>query len=282
MKKFLRLTKGRIQKFGQYWDLLVLLVQRDLKLKYRRSFLGYLWSVLNPLLSMLVMWYVFSEIFDRRSIANFPVYLICGNILFSFMREATTQAMGSVIGNASLLKKAYVPKYIFTLSKVTSSMVNFVLSLGALLIVMIFTKVQFRWENLMIVVPILELYVFCVGLGLFLAALTVFFRDVQNVWSVVTLAWMYLTPIFYSLDSFNESKVEDVVQMSARGLLIRRFNPMYMYIQQFRYFIMQHYIEGIEVPVMTLMWRGGLVAVIMLVIGLITFNATKNKFILYI
>jgi len=284
MKKFLRLTRERIRKFAQYWDLLALLVQRDIKLKYRRSFLGYLWSVLAPLLSMLVMWVVFSQIFDRSSIANFPVYLICGNILFSFMRESTTQAMGSVVGSASLLKKTYVPKYIFTLSKVTSCMVNFVLSLGALLIVMIVTRVQFQWMNLLIVIPILELYVFCVGLGLFLAAITVFFRDVKNIWGVVTLAWMYLTPIFYSMENFLDSdmKKQGLMVMKPLGLYIRRFNPMYMYVQQFRFFIMQHYIPEIEVPVMTLMWRGGLVAVLMLIVGLATFNATKNKFILYI
>lgn len=278
MKKFLRLTKERIRKFTQYWDLLVLLVQRDIKLKYRRSFLGYLWSVLNPLLSMVVMSIVFTQMFHRK-VENFPVYLICGNILFSFMRESTTQAMTSVIGSASLLKKSYVPKYIFTLSKITSSMVNLVLSFGALIIVMIFRGVPFRWMNLLGLIPVLELYVFCVGLGMFLAAVTVFFRDVKNIWSVVTLAWMYLTPIFYSLENRIESSTG---KLDTVGLLIRRFNPMYMYIQQFRFFIMQHYIPEIEVPVMTLMWRGGLVAVLMLVIGLLTFNATKNKFILYI
>ena len=277
MKKFLRLTKERIRKFGQYWDLLVLLVQRDLKLKYRRSFLGYLWSVLNPLLTMVVMSIVFTEMFKRK-IENFPVYLICGNILFSFMRESTTQAMTSVVGSASLLKKSYVPKYIFTLSKITSSMVNLVLSFGALLIVMIFSGVRFQWMNLLGFIPVLELYVFCVGLGLFLAAVTVFFRDVRNIWSVVTLAWMYLTPIFYSLESHTYADGT----MKPIGLLIRRFNPMYMYVQQFRYFIMQWYVPEIEVPVMTLMWRGGLVAVLMLFVGLATFNATKNKFILYI
>ena len=278
MKKLWRLTKGRLQKFGKYWDLLVLLVQRDIKLKYRRSFLGYLWSVLTPLLSMTVMAIVFTRMF-KRSIANYPLYLICGNILFSFMRESTTQAMTSVIGSASLLKKSYVPKYIFTLSKITSSMVNLVLSFGALIIVMIFRGVPFRWMNLLGLIPVLELYVFCVGLGMFLAAVTVFFRDVKNIWSVVTLAWMYLTPIFYSLENRIETSTG---KLDTVGLLIRRFNPMYMYIQQFRFFIMQHYIPEIEVPVMTLMWRGGLVAVLMLIVGLATFNATKNKFILYI
>lgn len=272
---------GWLKRFFRYWDLLVLLVQRDIKLKYRRSFLGYLWSILTPLLSMAVMAIVFSKMF-KRSISNYPLYLICGNILFSFMRESTNQALNSVIGSSALLKKTYVPKYIFTLSKVTSCMVNFVLSLGALFIVMIATGEPFRWINLMAIIPIIELYVFCVGLGLFLAAITVFFRDMKNIWSVVTLAWMYLTPIFYSLESFSEKGANGQYTVSTLGILERRLNPMYMYIQQFRYFIMQYHIDLVEAPWDTLMLRGAICAALMLVVGLLTFNATKNKFILYI
>ncbi len=281
MKKLFGKIKDSIMRFAHYWDLLVLLVQRDVKLKYRRSFLGYIWSVLNPLLSMLVMVIVFSTMF-KRSIENFPVYLICGNILFSFMRDATTQAMNSVIDNAALLKKAYVPKYIFTLSKITSAAVNFVFSLGALLIVMLATHVQFRWMNLLIFIPIIELYVFCIGLGMFLAAITVFFRDVKNIWGVITLAWMYLTPIFYSLESFYTPGIENRnLAMATLGLFIRRFNPMYIYIQQFRYFILQ-YSPAWEVPFTVLIWRGALVALGFLLVGAFTFRRTENKFILYI
>ena len=281
MKRIATYIKNSVAEFKRYWDLLILLVQRDVKLKYRRSVLGYLWSILNPLLTMLVMAVVFSHMF-KRSIENFPVYLICGNILFAFLRESTTQAINSVLGNASLIKKAYVPKYIFTLSKITSCLVNFVLSLGALLIVMIATGVRFRWNNLLIVIPILELYIFCIGLGLLLAATTVFFRDIRNIWSVVTLAWMYLTPVFYSLEVFyNTSEPNANLASETIGLIIRRFNPMYMYIQQFRYFILQ-YSPVWEVPCSVLIWRGGLVAVVMLLIGGLVFNRTKEKFILYI
>ena len=281
MKNVFRKVKDSVLRFFHYWDLLVLLVQRDVKLKYRRSFLGYIWSVLNPLLSMTVMVIVFSTMF-KRSIENFPVYLLCGNILFAFMREATTQAMYSVLENAALLKKAYVPKYIFTLSKITSAAVNFIFSLGALVIVMIATHVPFRWTNLMIVIPILELYVFCIGLGMFLAAITVFFRDVKNIWGVITLAWMYLTPIFWSLESFYTPGIENKNQaMATLGLIVRRFNPMYIYIQQFRYFILQ-YNPAWEVPWNVLMWRGALVSLLFLLIGAFTFRRTENKFILYI
>jgi len=250
----------------KYKDLLILLVQRDIKLKYRRSFLGYIWSVLNPLLSMLVMVVVFSHMFSR-GIENFPVYLICGNILFSFMRESSTQSLTSIIGNAALLKKIYVPKYIFTLSRVTSSLVNLVFSLGALVIVMLVTGARFSWYCLLIVIPILELYVFCVGLGLFLAQANVFFRDVGNIWSVVTLAWMYATPIFYSLDSLSP----------VLRYWVPKLNPMYIYITQMRDFVMNGCMTWDA-----LIWRGALIAVVMLGIGLWTFTKTKDKFILYI
>ena len=109
---------GRMQGFYKYKDLLVQLVSRDLKLKYRRSFLGYVWSILNPLLLMLVMTIVFSHIF-RFDIANYPVYLIIGQTLYNYMNNSTTHAIYSITDNGPLLKKTYVPKYIFTLAKIT-------------------------------------------------------------------------------------------------------------------------------------------------------------------
>ena len=117
------MMKERVKSLFRYKDLLAQLVSRDIKLKYRRSFLGYLWSVLNPLMTMAVMSVVFSQMF-KKGIENYPVYLLSGNILYSFMRESTTHGLTSITGNASLLKKTYVPKYIFTLSKVTSDLVN--------------------------------------------------------------------------------------------------------------------------------------------------------------
>ena len=135
---FMKLWVDRINTFLKYKDLLFQLVSRDIKLKYRRSFLGYLWSVLNPLFVMIIMTIVFSTMFSRN-IQNFPVYLFTGKMLFDFLSTSTNQAMTSVTGNAALLKKTYVPKYIFTLSKVTSCMIDLVFSLGALLIVMLCT-----------------------------------------------------------------------------------------------------------------------------------------------
>ncbi len=262
---FQRLKK-RLQIFFQYRDLMFLLVDRDIKLRYRRSVLGWVWSVLNPLLDMLVKVIVFSYLFSRN-IPNYPVYLISGQLMYSFMRESSTQALSSIPGNAAMLKKIYVPKYIFTLSKINSAFVNLLYSLIALLMVMLFTRVKFTFWWFMIVIPIVELYVFCVGLGLFLAALNVFFRDIGNIWSVLTLAWMYLTPIFYDLD---------VLSPKLRHWM-PRLNPLYMYIRQVRDFILAGTWERYMLTV-----RGGYLALLMLAFGLFVFTKTKDKFILYI
>ena len=215
--------KTRCQVLYNYRYLIKQLVTKDIKLKYRRSFLGYVWSVLNPLMVMVVMYLVFSKMF-RFNIDNYSAYLIIGQTLFTFMTEATNQAIFSITGNGPLLKKVYVPKYVFTLSKVTSSLVNLVFSLGAMIIVFVITKVQFSWAMLFFPVILMEVYIFSLGLGLFLAEAAVFFRDIQYIYNVLTTAWMYLTPIFYPMEQLPES-----VQKA-----IKIFNPMYQYITQFR------------------------------------------------
>ena len=179
------MNPNRKTLFG-YRDLLKELVSRDLKLKYRRSFLGYVWSVLNPLMIMVIMYIVFSNIF-RWNIPYYPVYLISGQMMFNFFSASTTQSIYSITDNASLLKKTYVPKYIFTLSKVTSGMLDFLFSLGAMFLVIIFTKTPFHWSMLAIPLVAAQLYLFCLGVGLFMSAANVFFRDIQYIYSAPLL-----------------------------------------------------------------------------------------------
>lgn len=260
------LFQQRVKNSWQYRDLLKQLVTRDIKLKYRRSFLGYLWSVLNPLLIMLVMTVVFSTMFSRN-IENFPVYLFTGQVMFNFMNTSTHQAISSITGNAALLKKTYVPKYIFTVSKITSGMVDFVFSLGALLIVMIATRARFTPYILLAPLVAVQLYLFCIGLGMFLAQANVFFRDIQYIYNAVTTAWMYLTPIFYPMESLPE-KVQ---------WMVKHLNPMYFYVGQFRDLVYYGRMPG---PVITL--AGWTAAGVMLIIGIKSFLKTQNNFILYI
>ncbi len=255
-----------IREFWKYRDLLRLLVMKDIKLKYRRSVLGYLWSILNPLLIMGVMTIVFSTMFSRN-IENFAVYLFCGQLLFNAMNNTTHQAINSVTGNASLLKKTYVPKYIFTVAKITSGFADLVFSLGALVIVLLVTQAQITWYVLLFPFVLLQLYVFCIGLGLFLAQANVFFKDSQFIYNAVTTAWMYLTPIFYPLEALPEAVI----------WFIKHFNPMYFYVGQFRDLIYYGRMPG---PVIILAGCGAALA--MLLLGIWFFLRSKDRFILYI
>ena len=255
-----------LKEIWSYRDLLKLLVTKDIKLKYRRSVLGYLWSILNPLLIMTVMSVVFSTMF-KRNIENFPVYLFCGQLLFNFMNSSTHQAIYSITNNAALLKKTYVPRYIFTIAKITSGMMDLVFSLGALIIVMLITGARFSWTCLLFPFVIVQLYLFCVGLGLFLAQANVFFRDIQYIYNAVTTAWVYLTPIFYPMDALPEHL----------QWFIKHCNPMYFYVGQFRDLIYSGYLPGWKI-----ITAGCVTAVVALVIGIWSFKRSQDKFILYI
>ena len=255
-----------LHEFWKYRDLLKLLVVKNIKLKYRRSFLGYVWSVLNPLLIMVVMSVVFSTMFSRN-IENFPVYLFCGQLLFNYMNSSTNQAISSINGNAALLKKTYVPKYIFTLARVTSGLIDLFFSLGAMVIVMVVTKAPITWRVLLAPLVLVQLYVFCVGLGLFLAQANVFFKDTQFIYSAVTTAWMYLTPIFYPLEMLPQQL----------QWCVTRLNPMYFYIGQFRALIYTG-----QLPEALLVISGCGAAVVMLALGMWSFMRSKDQFILYI
>ena len=164
--------------FWRYRYLLWNLVSRDFKLKYRRSVLGVVWSVLNPLLMCLVYWAVFSSLMDMRGsgIDNFAVFLMCGQLLFNFFNEATSTSMSSVLSAAPLLKKVYIPKYIFPLEKCCFAMVNCIFSFVALLLVMIFTGAPFHLTIFEALYPLVTLFFFSLGVSMFLAAATVFFR----------------------------------------------------------------------------------------------------------
>ena len=257
--------KRQINGFMQYKHLLLQLVERDIKLKYRRSFLGYVWSILNPLMIMIIMVAVFSSMF-RFDIVNYPVYLIIGQTIFNFVSESTNQAMWSITGNASLLKKTYVPKYIFTLSKVTSSCVNTLFSLGAMVLVFLVCHVKLNWYMLFIPIIIIQVYVFCVGMGMFLSQATVFFRDIQYIYAAFVTAWMYLTPMFYPI-SIIPDNIKTVIY----------YNPLYYYVTYLRMLVIDGEIPGMEINVICICF-----SFLFLLIGLLIFKKNQDKFILYI
>ncbi|MDE7312850.1 MAG: ABC transporter permease [Eubacterium sp.] len=259
-------TAARLRGLYRYRALMKQLVIKDLKLKYRRSFLGYVWSVLNPLMVMVVMYLVFSQMF-RFEVENYPAYLIIGQATFHFMTEATDQAVFSITGNSELLKKVYVPKYVFTLSKVTSSLVNLLFSLAAMFLVFICSGVRFSLYMLLIPLVLSQLYVFSLGLGLFLAQAAVFFRDIQYIYSVLTTAWMYATPLFYPVDLLSD-QMRRIVQIC---------NPMYHYVTQFRTLVLER-----TLPQAGSFVYGSVLAGLFLLLGVWSFLKTQDRFILYI
>lgn len=250
------------------------LVTKDFKIKYRRSVLGVAWSVLNPLLMMVVMSIVFSTIFGQSRNGSitpemYPLYLIVGNITFSVMSESTNQALMSIIWASSLLKKVKVHRWVFPVQKVLFSLVNFSFSLVAVALVMLFFRVVPTWHLILLPVCLLLLMCFCMGLGMMLSALAVFFRDVMHLWTVVITAWMYLTPIFWTTDYIS--------QMAHWIQVLVVVNPMYNYLQFMRDVFLFNTVPSALTFGLCVAW-----AILALAIGYTVFHKTEHKFILYI
>ncbi len=249
----------------QYKYLIYVLVLRDIKKKYRRSILGVLWSMLNPLLMMVITAMVFSTLF-RFDVPNYILYLLIGQVMFTFFSEATNFAMGSILDNASLIKKVYVPKYLFPLARVLSSCVNLLFTLPAVLLMMIYTGVLPTWRILSLLVPILLLLVFCLGIGLLLSACVVYFRDMFYLYGVLLTALSYATPIFYP---------EKIIPPEYTGLLT--YNPLTYFLHAFREVV---YLGGL--PQMETLAPCLLMAGAALVIGILVFRRAQHHFILYV
>ena len=254
-----------IQNFIKFQPLLQELVARDIKIKYRRSVLGVLWTLLNPLFMMIVLSVVFSNLF-KFDIENFPLYLLSGQIIFNFFNDTTTTSMGAIIGNASLIKKIYVPKYLFVLSRVLSSVINLMASFTALMLVMLAMRVEMYWTVILSPIPILFLVMLSLGIGLILAAITVKFRDIMHLYSVFTTALMYLTPVIYPMSILPH-------WLS----IIVRLNPITNILMMFRNVMLYGKIPTASSIIIALVET-----MIALVIGLYVFYKNQDQFILNI
>lgn len=246
--------------------LLYYLTARDFKVKYRRSVLGILWSVLNPLLMMFVVSAVFSYVF-RQDIKSFPVYLILGQVVFNFLSESTNLAMNSVLGAAPLIKKVYIPKYIFPFEKVLFSFVNFLISFIAVAIVLIIYQVPLSFTAFLLPLLMLYLFLFCLGIGLLLSSVAVLFRDIVHLYGVIITAWTYLTPIFYPVTALEGTFMRQVME----------FNPMFHYVDYMRQIILYHSVPSLTENLICIGF-----AVLFLAIGVFAFKKNQDKFILYI
>ena len=254
-----------LKELYRYRYLIAELVSRDIKKKYRRSVLGVLWSLLNPLFIMIITAMIFSHLF-RFDIQNYPLYLLCGQIIFTFYNESTRFAMLSIIENGILLKKVYVLKYLFPTSRVVSSCVNLLFTLPALFLIIIVTGADFSLATFTFIVPLFFMLIFCLGIGLILSTLAVYFRDIVHLYGVFLSLLSYATPIFYP-----ESIVPD--QYS----LILKLNPLYFYMKAFR----QSVCEA-RIPETDLMLTCIAIAFVTIFIGWRLFKKYQNNFVLYI
>ena len=222
LKSLHRLLYDVFIKLKKHQFLFEELVKRDFKKKYKRTLLGMGWSVLSPLLTLLVMNMVFSHFFGRR-VHHYTIYLFCGTLVFGYYSESTKGGMGALLENSGIFTKVNVPKYLFLLSKNVSATINFALSLCVFFLFVFFDNIAFSARFFFLLYPIACLLVFNIGAGLVLSALYVFFRDIKYLYDVFVRLVMYMSAIFYTVDSFSPAK--------QRLFLC---NPVYCYIKYFR------------------------------------------------
>ena len=234
------MIKNLYWKLKKYQFLFEELVKRDFKAKYKRAVLGMAWSVLSPMLTLLVMRLVFTQFFGRN-MEHYTTYLFCGNLIYAFFNESTTQGMTSLMGNSNIITKINVPKYLFLLSKNTQCLINFGLTLCVFFIFCILDGITFTWRFFVLLVPIVGLLLYNIGLGMILSALDVFFRDIQYLWTVFSMLLMYASGIFYTVDNY-----PPLVQQ------LFHLNPVYLFIRYFRIIVLEAAIPSIWIHLLML------------------------------
>lgn len=254
----------KIISLARFRFLLLQLVKRDFKIKYRGSVLGILWSVLNPLLNMIVLSIVFSQVF--RAVDNYKMYLLSGLTIFNFFSEATNLACSSIVGNFGLMTKVYFPKFIIPTSKVLTSGINLIITTIVYLVLGSFMDVHL-WEGYLLI-PLLLIFVllFTLGMGYILSTLFVFFRDTQHLYGVFLTIWMYSTPILYPIESLPENLIP-----------IFRGNPLYQFIDFFRNITMYSAIPTWDSFFICFLWSASV-----FILGIWIFVRNQNKFIYYV
>ena len=254
-----------LKKTKKYQFLFEELVKRDFKKKYKRTMLGMGWSLLSPLLTLLVMQLVFTQFFGRNT-PHYTIYIFCGNVVWAYFSEATKSGMQALMENARIFTKVNVPKYLFLLSKNVQAFINFLLTLGILFVFVAFDSLAFTWKFVCLLYPICMLVLFNIGVGFILSALFVFFRDTQYLYDVFLRLLMYLSAIFYTIDKY-----------SPMGQNLFLLNPVYLFIRYFRKII-------IEATVPTVYFHLLMLADVVIVLGLgcWIYKKYNTKFLYYV
>lgn len=256
---------GIIKKFHKHRFLFQQLVHRDFTKKYKRTVLGVAWSVLSPLLTLLVMNLIFGTLLGS-DIEHYTTYLFSGQLVFSFFNESTNEGMTSLLNNAEIFTKVNVPKYMFLFSKNVSSLINFGITLCIYFLFVLINGIPITWKFVLLLYPIACLVVFNVGVGLILSAVYVFFRDIQYLYGIFTMLLMYMSAIFYSIETFPQI---------GRNLFL--LNPVYVYIRYFRKIV----IEG-TVPSLWFHLIAAGYALIAFAVGFFIYKRKNHSFLYYV
>lgn len=255
----------KIKEFKQYSNLFVELVRKGIKLKYRRSYLGVVWSMVEPLLTMIVLTIVFGTLLGHHG-REFPVYILSGRLIYTLFSQSTTTALKSIRQNEGMIKKVYVPKYLYPLSGIVFNYILFVISLVVLALVSLILGVLPTMRIFLAIIPLINLFLLSIGVGMILATVGVFFRDMEYLWNVLLMLVMYTCAIFYYPDKILSSNVS----------FILKFNPLFCIISNFRSCIFGDAMN------MKMLIYSLVVALICIAFGSVVFNKNEDKFILYI
>lgn len=254
-----------IKKLKQYQFIFTELVKRDFTKKYKRTILGMAWSILSPLLNLLIMWMVFSKFFGNN-VNHYAVYLFAGQLMFSYFTDATNLGMNSLVGNAGIFTKINVPKYLFLLSQNVSSLINYGLTLLIFFGFAAVDGIPFTWKFLLLIYPVVCMIVFNLGLGLVLSALYVFFRDMQYLWGVLTQLIMWMSAIFYTIDGYSQ-KVQNLFLL----------NPIYLNIRYFRKIVIDGAIPSVGFHLLAAAY-----ALLALGAGALMYKRYNHEFLYYV
>ena len=252
---------SELKELGKYRYLLGQLIRRDILTRYKRSVLGVAWTMLNPLGTMLILTFVFSNFF-KSEVLNYPVYILSGLLVWNFFSQGTNAAISGLVWGGSLLKRIYIPSTVFGVSAIGTALINLVISLVPLVIVMLIDGAPFYWSLLFLPVSILLLTAFSLGFGLFISSLAVFFPDVGEMYQVLLTAWLYLTPIIYP-----ESLIP------AKFMPFYTINPMYWMVKMFRLPIFEGRVPTWQEFLPAFAWAVG-----MMVIGWVYFTSKSEEY----
>lgn len=268
-KKDIRWSKVKMKKYIdnliQYKFLLSELVKKGIKLKYRRSYLGIVWSLLEPLLTMIVLTIVFGTLYGNTD-KTFPVYILTGRLIYSYYSTATKSALKSIRANSAMIKKVYVPKYLYPLSTVIFNYIIFLISLIVLAAVSIVLGIKPTIYLIQAPIALILVLILSYGCGMILATIGVFFRDMEYLWSVVLMIIMYTCAIFYYPEKL----------LKSGWFWILKYNPLYGIIKIFR-----DSVFGKPINMHYLMYTTAF-SLLCLVIGLVCFKKKQDDFILHI